>query len=111
VWYKFCAWFSAWRSVDTCQTKGEEQLKCIVKDCENHTHEGGFVGDLCSPCHEFITTGQGVCSQAYRNTKREWVGLTDEEIRQLWHSWLDGDASTDWAFERSIEARLKEKNT
>jgi len=46
-------------------------MKCIVKDCENHEHEGKFIGDLCSPCHEFITTGIGVHSQAYRNTQDE----------------------------------------
>jgi hypothetical protein len=42
---------------------------------------------------------------------KPWVGLTDEEIEQLWNSWLDGDDNTDWGFERSIEAKLKEKNT
>jgi hypothetical protein len=46
----------------------EVKIKCIVKDCENHTHEGGFEGTLCLPCHEFITTGNGVYSQVYRNT-------------------------------------------
>jgi len=28
-------------------------------DCENHANEGKFIGDLCSPCHAFITTGEG----------------------------------------------------
>lgn len=42
-------------------------MKCIVKDCKNHTHEGGFTGDLCNPCYLFITEGIGVYSQAYRN--------------------------------------------
>jgi len=52
--------------------------RCIVKDCENfefnpkepvdeQDSHGEFVGDLCSPCHEFITTGRGSFSQAYRN--------------------------------------------
>jgi len=43
-------------------------MKCIVKDCENHTHQGKFVGELCSPCHEFITEGKGKHSQVFRNT-------------------------------------------
>jgi len=43
-------------------------IKCIVKDCENHTHQGGFVGELCVPCHEFITEGKGKHSQVFRNT-------------------------------------------
>jgi hypothetical protein len=32
--------------------------KCIVQGCENHRGEGPFVGDLCSPCHSFITRGE-----------------------------------------------------
>jgi hypothetical protein len=46
-----------------------------------------------------------------KEEKNNWVGLTDEEIEQLWNSWLDGDDNTDWGFERSIEAKLKEKNS
>jgi hypothetical protein len=43
--------------------------KCIVMNCTNHTDEGGFIGDLCSPCHKFVTSGRGKHSQAYRNSK------------------------------------------
>jgi len=81
-------------------------MKCIVKDCINQTHEGQFVGELCAPCHKFVTTGNEVHSQAYRNAQRTWVGLTDEEIRAC-------IASNKYAFEivRAAEAKLKEKNT
>lgn len=51
-------------------------MKCAVKDCENQTHEGKFVGLLCSPCHEFITGNGGSHSQAYRNLR----GLIEAEI-------------------------------
>jgi len=44
-------------------------MKCVVKDCENHSHEGKFVGSLCSPCHEFISGEGGLYSQAYRNSR------------------------------------------
>ena len=47
-----------------------ERKKCIVMGCENHDDEGEFVGDLCSPCHKFVTSGRGVHSQAYRNAKQ-----------------------------------------
>lgn len=40
---------------------------CIVHNCMNYRSQGEFIGALCSPCHEFITTGKGVYSQAYRN--------------------------------------------
>lgn len=41
--------------------------KCIVNGCKNHTDEGTFVGDLCMPCHQFITIGIGTHSQMFRN--------------------------------------------
>jgi len=45
-------------------------------------------------------------------TKREWVGLTHEEIDQAWRSL---DYTVSWAqhridIARAIEAKLKEKN-
>lgn len=33
-------------------------VKCIVKNCLNHTHEGQFVGDLCMPCWSALTNGR-----------------------------------------------------
>ena len=39
--------------------------------------------------------------------KREWVGLTHEEIEEL----SVGKEGTVFAFARAIEAKLKEKNT
>lgn len=43
--------------------------------------------------------------------KREWVGLTDEELNE--HArWADEHGGTFYiAYARSIEAKLKEKNT
>lgn len=46
-----------------------EALKCAVKDCTNHAHNGLFVGLLCSPCHAFIAGNGGLHSQAYRNSR------------------------------------------
>ena len=58
-------------------------MKCIVKDCANHNDHGGFTGNLCNPCYQFITAGKGKYSQAYRNTRP--VELTDEEILNIAH--------------------------
>jgi len=44
--------------------------KCIVMGCANHANEGTFIGDLCSPCHAFVASGEGIHSQAYRNAKK-----------------------------------------
>ena len=42
--------------------------------------------------------------------KREWVGLTDEEMQYIKSQWLSGEYSFDGYFE-AIEAKLKERNT
>lgn len=53
-------------------------MKCAVKDCTNHTHEGKFIGLLCAPCHAFIAgDGGGNWSQVCRNTHHE----IDEAVR------------------------------
>lgn len=31
--------------------------KCIVAGCNNHKDQGEFVGSLCRPCHQMLTTG------------------------------------------------------
>jgi Na+/phosphate symporter len=91
-------------------------MKCIVKNCENHSHQGKFIGELCSPCHRYITEGEGKYSQAYRNSKREWFGLTDEEmlaaIRPLYTSDSVAENALGISMDeyRAIEAALKEKN-
>jgi hypothetical protein len=38
---------------------------------------------------------------------KEWVGLTDEEIESIYAASKD----VNYEYERSIEAKLKEKNT
>lgn len=38
--------------------------KCIVKGCQNHRHQGAFVGDLCKPCHVMLTEGKELPSTA-----------------------------------------------
>lgn len=43
--------------------------RCIVKNCTNHSDQGSFVRDICLPCYEFITQGEGEYYQAYHNSK------------------------------------------
>jgi hypothetical protein len=43
--------------------------------------------------------------------RREWQGLTDEEIQTTWDSVMDGAVSTRREVYKTIEAKLKEKNT
>ena len=41
----------------------------------------------------------------FKKPKREWVGLTENEAKQLYE-----DSVTEWQFAQAIEAKLKEKN-
>jgi hypothetical protein len=43
--------------------------------------------------------------------KREWVGLTDEQIIGLWQDTKEPDGHRIERFARAIEAKLREKNT
>ena len=52
--------------------------------------------------------------QPYHFEKREWVGLTDEEIDKIYeahHNQYGECESVNFGYERAIEAKLKEKNT
>jgi len=44
-------------------------------------------------------------------TKREWVGLTDEEIDVMANDFEEGYVFLYRSFTRAIEAKLREKNT
>lgn len=71
------------------------KIKCIVKGCENHKDEGGFEDGMCLPCYLFITTGDGIYSQAYRNThlvkdrEKDRLRFSDEAFNH----WLDESIS------------------
>ena len=114
------------QEIEAALAPEQKPVACIVKGCRNHRGEGLFIGELCSPCHTFITTGEGKHSQAYRNSQREWQGLTDEEIYecekvgaihyQRHKCSVRGQQLTpaddpQWHFAGAIEAKLKEKNT
>ena len=85
-------------------------MKCIVKGCENHKHEGGFNGDVCSPCYQFIVHGKGTHSQAYRNT-HPVKELTDEEIIAVGNAVVNLiDSNEGWLeFARAILRKAQEK--
>ena len=51
--------------------------------------------------------------QTSHDTRREWVGLTEEEISEIWSiiEMQNDDMHELKKFARTIEAKLKEKNT
>ena len=62
------------------------------------------------PCCGEYTTCMRACTPrgrflGARDAKREWVGLTDEEMQDLW------DRYAHMEMMRAIEAKLREKNT
>ena len=97
-----------WIPLYTHPAKGQ---KCVVQDCENHKNEGGFTGDLCNPCYQFIANGEGVYSQAYRNAKP--AELTDEEITDIAkehiHQRLEGERFGYVEFAKAILRKAQEK--
>ena len=50
----------------------------------------------------------------YTAPQSEWVGLTDEEIADVFGDYMDSvdeiEDDVNWGYERLIEAKLKEKN-
>ena len=49
------------------------------------------------------------CEQIKNAAQRTWIGLTDEDISNIWHNCKPYYDEDDFA--RAIEAKLKEKNT
>jgi len=55
----------------------QNDTRCITYNCDNHVHEGagvmfvehGAVFFICAPCFEFMTKGEGKCSQLYHNAQ------------------------------------------
>ena len=55
-----------------------------------------------------------IIQAAVENSRREWVGLTNEEIEKVEDEYIGVDyripAGCAWNFAKDIEAKLKEKN-
>ena len=46
----------------------------------------------------------------HQQPKREWVGLTDEERKEIHDEWRHKACLKAWGYEEAIEAKLKQKN-
>jgi hypothetical protein len=55
--------------------------KCIINGCENRNDQGEFHGDLCCPCHEYISNNKGNNSQAQIN--EEQIIMLRKYLRSL----------------------------
>lgn len=43
--------------------------------------------------------------------KKEWVGLTDDEVEEAGKLNIEGERMLPYSFARAVEAKLKEKNS
>jgi len=94
------AWSQFHAAIQTVLAQpAQEPVKCAVRDCQNHMHQGQFVGSVCLPC--YITPPQ-----------REWVGLTDDEVMEMMGYDKQYGHIPQYArnFVEAISAKLKEKN-
>ena len=63
-------------------------------------------------CNEEILTLVNAAIDAAAQEKKPWVGLTDEEFKQVcWESGIDGLTGDREVALRAMEALLKEKNS
>jgi len=73
----------------------------------NAAYEKGFVEGMAKQMHSSVD--RAVNAQP----KREWVGLTDNEIKKVFEADCSRPNCPEWVveFSKKIEAKLKEKNT
>ena len=61
----------------------EEPVRCcIAYQCQNVSDQGHFVGDLCSPCYEYVINPQGMYgrhSQMSRNARSHVIALINKD--------------------------------
>ena len=75
------------------------------------TYSGGKPNytEPCERCGEVNPAEIHTCTPK----QREWQGLTDDEIDDIWAEFNDGYSiieETLWGYERAIEAKIREKN-
>lgn len=60
-------------------------MKCCVKDCNNDSKDGEFVGTVCYPCYEFLKTMKPNKSQACTNfgMTRIWIYVEGGVIQNI----------------------------
>ena len=78
-----------------------KELDGVVVDVE----EGDGFDDVC------LDTVKYVRDQLAASPKREWQGLTEDEINEVLGGDIRDEPSGELKFVRAIEAKLKEKNT
>lgn len=85
--------------------------KCIVHGCTNGKHQGVFIGDMCSPCYNIITTGQVKPTSSFIGEMKDFK----QNAIKLWNIIDDIDTFLDIAkgdyelFYKNTAQRVKER--
>lgn len=58
-------------------------MDCLVKGCTNKSHQGHFVGDLCAPCHHYITTGNVGPTDSFLGEMRQRIQYLEDLMDRL----------------------------
>ena len=90
----------------------EETHKCTACSCDFTDDEGGVHGDFGILPMSFCPTCLScMLDMADQLNPREWVGLTEEDLKPICDEWRIVYGAWMHDFARNIEAKLKEKNT
>jgi hypothetical protein len=95
---------------------GEKQVYGIRGGLAHDAGSGSFVSwdnTKCNPLAPAREQARSAWEDGYASAKREWVGLTDDEIYDYADKFLYQHGSNYGikSFGKAIEAKLKEKNT
>ena len=107
----------AFNEIEKQSNLGKQILKKIERDWRKNAsaYERGFIDGMQKQMQSSVDKAVNAMA------KREWVGLTDEEVNQLYTQiqeqvnkhWEEGGTSMMFptTLYKAIEAKLKEKNT
>jgi hypothetical protein len=89
---------------------GEDLQECVDETAEReHDHIRGTTKMVELVDWEAVAADQAMTIAMLKLEKKEWVGLTDEEIKHEWEVWKCS-LPRYIGFAKGIEAKLKEKN-
>ena len=85
----------------------EEKLQAVAEYVSDKYHV--WYGVAARDIEEVLRQSVS-CGLVSNPPRREWQGLTEEEIEKLWRTWV-GTQRPNYSFTHAIEQALKERNT
>jgi len=100
-------WFSAIQETDVRSIDLERFAELVLQDERQALAQEQT---KCPRCGEVNPAEIHTCSPQVAPPKREWVGLTDEEIGDVYVAWDNTDGASFADFARLIETKSRSKN-